>query len=311
VGFGTSDISVIIPYYNRERYMDEAMQSVLAQTLKPLEIIIVNDCSRESSRRFLDRYADVCKILELSVNVGLAGSRNAGIRAARGRFIALLDDDDIWLPRKLEEQRKYMEEHPQCSGVHTAVWVMLAGQPDAFYSRFGPGPMTLAQALTNDYWVIPSTMMFRTEVVQALGGFDPHFRQCEDREFIIRFCEAGYQIEGIPEPLTRLRREGQDSLTSRCWRIFRTDLKMCWKHKAVYFRAYGLRGIANFVLEKLQMPSSRTRYVDGAVRLLLRVVKPQYRIRPSYREPVGNRQPVASVSQWPVEETKLIGGHSL
>src|SRR5215467_2929118 len=100
----TSDISVVIPYYNREEYIDEAVQSVLAQTLKPLEIIIVNDCSRESSRRYLDRYADVCTIVDLKVNVGLAGSRNAGIRAARGRFIALLDDDDIWYPEKLEVQ---------------------------------------------------------------------------------------------------------------------------------------------------------------------------------------------------------------
>lgn len=304
----TSDISVVIPYYNRERYIDEAVQSVLAQTLKPLEIIIVNDCSRESSRRFLDRYAGVCKIVDLTKNVGLAASRNVGIRAARGRFIALLDDDDVWLPRKLEQQHKYMEEHQEYSGVHTAVWAMFPQQPDVFYSRFGPGPMTLAQALTNDYWVIPSTMMFRTEVVRALGGFDPPFRQCEDRDFIIRFCAAGYQIGGIQEPLARLRREGHDSLTARYWRIFRADLRMCWKHKAVYFRAYGLSGIVSFVLEKLQAPSSRTRYVDGAVRLLLRFVKVKYRIKPSYREPVGNPRPVVSISQWPGDQTKLIGG---
>jgi glycosyltransferase involved in cell wall biosynthesis len=294
VGLGSSDISVIIPYYNRERYIDEAVQSVLAQTLKPLEILIVNDRSRESSRKYLDRYANVCKIIDLTTNVGLAGSRNAGIRAAQGRFIALLDDDDIWLPRKLEQQRNYMEEHPECAGVHTAVWMILAGRPDVFYSGFGPGPMTLAQALRDDYWVIPSTMMFRTEVVQALGGFDPEYRQCEDREFIIRFCAAGYRIEGISEPLARLRRQGHDSLTHRCWRIFRTDLRMCWKHKAFYFRAYGLGGVASFVLEKLQIPSSRTRYVDGGVRLLLRFVKVKYRIRPGYREPVTNQPPVVS-----------------
>jgi glycosyltransferase involved in cell wall biosynthesis len=315
VGSGTSDISVVIPYYNRERYMDEAVQSVLAQTLKPLEIIIVNDCSREASRRFLDRYAGVCTIIDLPVNVGLAASRNAGIFAARGQFIALLDDDDIWLPSKLELQHKYMEEHPECAGVHTAVWAMFPrhidrGRP-AKWLCFGPGPMTLAQALTNDYWVIPSTMMFRTEVVRSLGGFDPHFRQCEDRDFIIRFCAAGYRIEGIGEPLARLRREGHDSLTARCWHIFFTDLKMCWKHKAFYFRAYGLGGFVNFVLEKIQAPSSRTRYVDGAVRLLLRFVKVKYRIRAGYREPVGNERPVVSVSQWPVDKTKLVRGQPL
>src|SRR5947207_1458623 len=103
-----ADISVVIPYYNREHFIDETIQSVLAQTLKPLEIIIVNDCSRESSRRYLDRYADVCNIIDLPVNVGLAGARNAGIDAALGEFIAFLDDDDLWLPQKLELQRLYM-----------------------------------------------------------------------------------------------------------------------------------------------------------------------------------------------------------
>ncbi|MFY9682798.1 MAG: glycosyltransferase family 2 protein, partial [Candidatus Sulfotelmatobacter sp.] len=111
----TSDISVVIPYYNREMFVDEAVQSVLGQTIKPLEIIIVNDCSRESSRRYLDRYAEMCKIVDLTENVGLAGARNAGIRAARGQFIAFLDDDDIWLPQKLEVQRQYMDEHPECA----------------------------------------------------------------------------------------------------------------------------------------------------------------------------------------------------
>ena len=84
----TSDISVVIPYCNREQYIDEAIQSVLAQTLQPLEIIIVNDCSRESSRRYLDRYAGVCSIVDLPVNIGLAAARNEGIRRARGQFIA-------------------------------------------------------------------------------------------------------------------------------------------------------------------------------------------------------------------------------
>ncbi len=84
------DVSAIIPFYNREQYIDETIRSVQAQTLQPLEIIIVNDCSRESSRRHLDRYRDVCKVIDLPKNVGLGGSRNAGIRAARGQFVAFL-----------------------------------------------------------------------------------------------------------------------------------------------------------------------------------------------------------------------------
>jgi glycosyltransferase involved in cell wall biosynthesis len=244
-----ADISVIIPFYNRETYIDEAVQSVLAQTLKPLEIIIVNDCSQESSRRFLDRYAKVCTILDLPKNVGLAGARNAAIRVTRGRFIALLDDDDIWLPQKLEVQYRYIMEHPECSGVHTAVWLILSGRPDVRYKNFDPAPLPLSQGLTHRQWVIPSTLLIRTQAVRAVGGFDPWFRENEDRDFVIRCCAAGYRLEGIDEALVRFRRTGHEHLAGRPLRMFKSHMKVCWKHRALYRRVFGFRGMLDFFLE--------------------------------------------------------------
>ncbi|MGO9085973.1 MAG: glycosyltransferase family 2 protein [Candidatus Sulfotelmatobacter sp.] len=284
----TGDISVVIPYYNRELYIDETVQSVLAQTLKPLEIIIVNDCSRESSRKYLERYAETCKIVDLPYNVGLAAARNAGIRVARGQFIALLDDDDLWLPDKLEVQLRYMEEHPECFLVHCAVWAFFSNKPDVLWTLFGPGPLTLAQALTDEYWVVPSTMLFRAQAAHAVGDFDAAFRQCEDRDFVIRCCAAGYRIEGIREPLVRLRRESHNRLTRNRWRMFRTDLKMCRKHKDTYLRVYGPRGILSFVLEKLHIATRETRYLDGAVRRLLRLLKVRYNVKDGFQEPVSS-----------------------
>jgi glycosyltransferase involved in cell wall biosynthesis len=281
-----SDISVIIPFYNRELYIDEAVNSVLAQTLKPLEIVIVNDCSRVSSRKYLERFADVCKIVDLPKNVGLAGSRNAGIRAARGQFIALLDDDDIWLPEKLEVQRKYMEEHPEFSVVHSAVCAFYSNHPDHVFGRFEPGPMPLSQALRDEYWAVPSTLMFRTDAIRAIDGFDVSFRECEDRDFLIRCCAAGYRVGGIPEPLIRLRRTFHGSLSEQNWTMFRAHFRVVWKHKALYRRAYGIRGATNFLVATLHMASFRTRYVDGAVRLLLKIHGRNWVIRPGYRDPV-------------------------
>jgi glycosyltransferase involved in cell wall biosynthesis len=304
-----SDISVIIPYCNREQYIGEAVQSVMSQTLKPLEIIIVNDCSRESSRRYLDRYTSICRIVDLDVNVGLAAARNKGVCCARGRFIAFLDDDDVWLPQKLEIQRRYMDEHPECAIVHTAVWLFFQTGRDEFFQRFGEGPMTLAQALTNGYWAIIPTVLVRSEVIHAVAGFDVNFRECEDRDFIIRCCAAGYRVEGISEPLVRVRRQNQEGLTKDHWRIFRADLRMCWKHKKHYLQAFGFRGILSFVLEKIQFPSSRTRYLDGGVRRILRFVKVNYQLRPGYKDPVlpeGHRPP-PSIPQQPADRTNLLG----
>jgi len=151
----TSDISVVIPYYNREEYIDEAIQSVLAQTLQPLEIIIVNDCSRESSRRYLDRYAGVCTIIDLAKNIGVAAARNEGIRRARGQFIAFLDSDDLWVPEKLDRQRRYMDEHPRCDVVQTATWRFYSDRPNRFDTCDQPVPLTLSWALRLEGWVNP------------------------------------------------------------------------------------------------------------------------------------------------------------
>jgi glycosyltransferase involved in cell wall biosynthesis len=305
---GSSGISVVIPYYNRERYIDETVRSVLAQTLKPLEIILVNDCSRESSRKFLDRYRDVCTIIDLPVNVGLAGSRNAGIQHAQGEFVAFLDDDDLWLPQKLEVQRRYLDEHPECAIVHTAAWFFFRDRPDILFTNFKDGPMTLAQSLTNGFWAIIPTVLMRTEVARAVGGFDASFRVCEDRDFIIRCCAAGYWVEGISKGLARIRRENQAGLTKSYWSLFRTDLRMCWKHKAHYFGAYGLPGITSFILEKIQivmqaLPGLRTwRYREM-----------KYKLRSNFRDPILTGKHPNSQPPWqaPTDKANLAGGNAL
>ncbi len=297
-----SDVSVVIPYYNREKYIDEAIQSVRAQTLQPLEIIIVNDCSRESSRRYLDRYQDICTIVDLPANVGLAGARNAGIRLARGKFIALLDDDDIWLPRKLEVQRRYLDEHPECSIVCSSVWGFFSNRPDELWTSLGPRPLTLAEALTHKCWIVIPTTLMRSEVARALGGFDPSFRFNEDRDFVIRCAASGYRIEGIEEALVRVRREDHDRLTRQHARMFLGHARVCWVHKALFYRVYGVRGMVSFLLSSLHLASMETRYVDGAVRFLCRVIKVEWNIKPGYYEPVRCEGP----ERFPTEKTSAL-----
>lgn len=287
------DISVIIPYYNREAFIDEAVRSVLSQTLPPLEIIIVNDCSRESSRRFLGRYANICRIIDLPKNVGLAGSRNAGIRAARGRFVALLDDDDIWLPEKLQVQRAYMEEHPNCPAVTSWVTAFFVDKPDDLWVQFDPAPIRLAQALDEEYWAVPSTLMVRVKPLLAIGGFDIRFRECEDRDFMIRFCAAGFWIEGIPRSLVRFRRTGQNCLSGRRWRMYRVHVKLVWLHRALFYRVYGLRGMLSFLLATLRKATEHRRSVHRLLGVLLRLVKSKLRIKAKVQGAFAVSQPGA------------------
>lgn len=298
-----SDISVIIPFYNRETYIDEAIQSVLAQTLRPLEIIIVNDCSRESSRRFLDRYADICRIVDLKKNVGLAGARNAGIQAARGQFIALLDDDDIWLPEKLEVQRKYFEDHPQCTVSHSSVCAFYSNNKDNVFGNFDSGAMPLAHALRDEYWAVPSTLMFRSQPIRAIGGFDINYRECEDRDFLIRCCAAGFNVEGIRKPLIRFRRTVHASLSEQKWTMFRAHIRIVWKHKMLYYKAYGVRGGLTFLLATFHIASYYTRYVDGFCRLLMGIYGRKWILRPGYCDPVRAWRPDSAAT---VENSILV-----
>ena len=282
-----ADVSVIIPYHDREQYVDEAIRSVQAQTVRPLEIIIVNDGSEKASRQHLDRWAGICRVIDLEKSVGPSAARNEGIRRARGQFIAFLDDDDIWMPHKLEAQLRYMQEHPECALVSSAVTVFFSDGTDYVWAYPNPSPLTLAQALTIGYYVVLSTWLIRTEVIRGVGGFDARFRGTEDQELVVRCCAAGYRVEVIGEPLIRYRREGHQNLTKRNWLMFSTDMKLCWKHRALYYQAYGVRGIVSFLLERLHSASRQTRYVDGRVRFLLRVVKVKYEVRADYKEPVG------------------------
>jgi glycosyltransferase involved in cell wall biosynthesis len=225
-------------------------------------------------------------MIDLPVNMGLAAARNAGMRRARGSFIGFLDDDDSWLPQKLEAQRRYIEDHPDCDVVHSAVWAFFSKKADQLWKFFGPRPLTLAEALTHDIWVIPSTLLIRTEAMRAIGGFDPVLRQNEDGDFVIRCCAAGYRIEGISEPLARLRREQHSSLTRRHVRMYFTHIRLCWKHRKLYYGVYGLRGIVTFLVASLHLATRETRYVDAAVRLLMRFIKVKWKVRAQYSEPV-------------------------
>ena len=105
-------VSVIIPVYNSERYISEAVESVLNQTYRNLQVIVINDGSTDGTERALEPYMDHINYF-FQENRGVAAARNVGIRSSRGRHIAFLDSDDIWMPEKLENQVSYMIGHPE------------------------------------------------------------------------------------------------------------------------------------------------------------------------------------------------------
>lgn len=106
-------ISVITPSYNGEKFIEDTINSVLAQTYEKWEMIIVDDCSTDQTRNILDEYQKKdsrIHTIYLKENLGAAGARNTALRQAKGKYIAFLDGDDVWYPTKLEKQLAFMEE---------------------------------------------------------------------------------------------------------------------------------------------------------------------------------------------------------
>src|SRR5436309_14667644 len=116
-------VSVVIPVYNGERYLADAIQSVLDQTYRNFEVIVVDDGSTDRSAEIAKRFGEAVRYV-YRTNGGVCKARNAGIAAARGAYIAFLDQDDLWLHDKLAAQVAYLDSHPEAGAVYCQCQVM-------------------------------------------------------------------------------------------------------------------------------------------------------------------------------------------
>lgn len=202
-------VSVIIPFYNEERFLEETIQSVLEQTYTNWEIILIDDGSADGSTALAKRHATQFpdKIFyvehEGHTNKGLSATRNAGIAKAKGELIALLDADDIWLPQKLQKQVAFFQQNPDVALAceSSFYWHSWQASPyrDAEKQVGVPGgkaykpPQLLLQLypLGRGAAPCPSSLMIKTAVLRALGGFEASFtgaaQMYEDQPFLAKF----------------------------------------------------------------------------------------------------------------------------
>src|SRR3989344_5781814 len=109
-------ISVLMPAYNARKYIGEAIESILNQTFKDFEFIIINDCSTDKTKKIIEEYANKdarIKLINNATNLGLTKSLNIGLKEARGEYVARLDADDVALPERLEKQYEFMEKNKE------------------------------------------------------------------------------------------------------------------------------------------------------------------------------------------------------
>jgi len=204
-------VSVIIATYNRSHFVCEAIESVLNQTFLDFEIIVIDDGSKDNTKQVLEKYGSRIHYI-FQENKGRAESRNTGIKNTKGEYIAFLDDDDIWLPNKLEKQVAFLDSHPEIGLVHTFVelideqGLLLQKETEKCF-KFYRKAMKLGYAyegMSQLCIMFLSTVVVRKDCFEKVGFFDLSIPAFEDWDFYLRFA-LEYRIGTISEPLVKFR----------------------------------------------------------------------------------------------------------
>lgn len=197
-------VSVLMPAYNAEKYIADAMESILNQTFQDFELIVLNDCSRDGTEGIILSYDDPRIVyVKNPENMGVAGTLNRGLELAKGEYIARMDADDISLPDRLEKQVQYLDEHPKVAVLGTNVELFDEnGVISTGWSSTDPAQMKV-DLLFSCGLAHPSVMM-RRNVIQELGGYDLAFEGLEDYQLWCRVAKH-YDVTTLPDLLFRYR----------------------------------------------------------------------------------------------------------
>jgi glycosyltransferase involved in cell wall biosynthesis len=196
-------ISVIIPVYNRAHLIGRAIGSVLAQTYRNFEIVVVDDASTDDLAGVLSRLAPAqLRRVVHPRNRGAAAARNTGISATAGEYVAFLDSDDTWYPQKLAAQVTTMrDQSPDVAGTVCAYDCVRTGRPPRCVVPSWT-PLTFSRSQLLGCTCGPgTTLLCRRAVFAEIGPYDEELRRLEDWDWLLRLAENGYRLQGSSDVL--------------------------------------------------------------------------------------------------------------
>lgn len=207
-------VSIIIPTYNCASYVGQAIDSVLHQSFKDVEILVIDDGSNDDTATILEPYHAHIRYFH-QANQGVAIARNRGLSEAKGELIAFLDADDRFWSQKLEQQVSCFQGSPDL-GMVISGWQLVrdSGDPIATVEPWKGFPELNLETIILNKPARPSAMMLRRDWCEALGGFDESLSSAEDLDFLLRLMLAGCKAEWVPEILVDYRQHS-DSLMSQ------------------------------------------------------------------------------------------------
>ena len=242
-------ISIILCCYNSEKYLEETLQSIVDQTFKNWELIIVNDGSQDNTLKILSEFVNSNKHLRITLinqtNQGLADSRNNAIEIANSNWIAIIDHDDLWLPEKLEIQYDLINKNKNCFLFFSDFYLFnnksIKSRFEVSKEKDGFIPYKLNLNKINGYrnlikygcFIGSSTVIFNKEVLKFVGNFDGSYKFITDYVFFIKISEK-FDILASPEPLSKWRSHNDQTTlkmnNSYFFEMFNFYLKLYFKN---------------------------------------------------------------------------------
>ncbi len=198
-------VSVVMPVFNGEKFLGQAIESILHQTYTDFELLIINDGSTDSSLDIAQAYTDPrVRIINNDRNRGLINTLNLGLGLAQGGYIARMDSDDLASPGRFAIQVEFLDLHSEIAVVGT--WVNLIDDGDNVFSlwRMPTDSYAIREALLESCWLCHPSVMFRKKAVLAVGGYNPAALHAEDYDLWLRMSER-YLLANIPQPLLGYR----------------------------------------------------------------------------------------------------------
>lgn len=239
-------VSVILPVYNCVRYFEEAMESIMKQSFRDFEVIIIDDDSHDGTEKIIENYIDEkgVVIIKHQENMGICKSQNDGLKASRGEYIAIQHADDVSLTNRLQSQVQYLDNNPDVALV--ACWVQYINRKgkkkaDDWWLKqcksLPDYPAVISDKLLKMNCIFHPTVMFRRKIIETVGLYDPGAFPAEDYDYWLRISEK-HNI-GIINEVLFLYRQHKGQLTH-------TEKMKFIKTKAneAVFRAKKRRGLS-------------------------------------------------------------------
>lgn len=201
-------VTVLMSVYNGEKYLREAIDSILHQTYTNFEFLIIDDASTDTTPEILHQYSDPrIRLVKNENNLGLTKSLNKGLALANGEYIARMDADDICMPERFEKQLNYFDRNPETDVLGTGFKIFNAND-ECTGEKFFPEKVTTSD-FSQENQLIHGSVMVKKSVIIDVGGYNEYFQYVQDYELWLRVSKK-YQIRNIPAILYKLRYHGDN-----------------------------------------------------------------------------------------------------